>query len=226
MPAAAPSSSLALALVAAVALVCFVATPWVLRLLPEPDLATGDTKVAYRDLPATRLRTAAALWGAALAAATTSTVPMSRWSPFLVLALIGSIGCVIDAATTWLPRQILHAGWLLGATAVVMSTALAGLDFSTLGRAVAGALIGGGVMLVGHLVGGFGFSDVRLMVLVGGIACWHSWQTLIGAIVLGSLVGALWGLAHSVRHGRGTAFPYGPALLFGPYLALLLGSLR
>ena len=38
------------------------------------------------------------------------------------------------------------------------------------------------------------------------------------------IVGALWGVIWRAL-GRGRAFPYGPALVAGPYLALLLNGL-
>lgn len=50
------------------------------------------------------------------------------------------------------------------------------------------------------------------------------WTTLAGALLLGGLLGVAWGLTPWQALGRGKAFPYGPALVAGPYLALLAGA--
>ncbi len=205
--------------------------PVVLRVLPEPELEPDDVKVPYRMLPARRLGLGAALWAVALALVTTGALPVVAWAPFLVVALVGSVGCAIDAATTWLPRRILHVGWGLTAVSLVGATVGGSLQadpavtWAALGRAGAGALLTGGLFLVAHLVASFGLSDARLGLLTGGIAAWLSWGTLLTALLLGSAVGAVWGVAHAVRAGRSSPFPYGPSLLFGPYLAIAVGSL-
>ena len=199
-------------------------TPPTLRRLPEPELATGEHKPLYTDLPPPPLAWGAAAWAAALALATVTSLPANKWAPFLVVALVGSVGCIIDAATTWLPRRILHVGWLLTPLALVLSTAWSASAWSAVVRAAVGALITGVLLLAAHLWAGFGLSDARLGLLTGAIAAWISWDTLLAALFLGSVVGAGWGLVHSWQHGRGTPFPYGPSLLFGPYLAVLANA--
>ena len=74
-------------------------TPPTLRRLPEPELATGEHKPLYTDLPPPPLAWGAAAWAAALALATVTSLPANKLAPFLVVALVGSVGCIIAAAT-------------------------------------------------------------------------------------------------------------------------------
>jgi prepilin signal peptidase PulO-like enzyme (type II secretory pathway) len=55
---------------------------------------------------------------------------------------------------------------------------------------------------------------------VGATAATAGWPTLFDALILGGLLGVVWGLVWRAR-GHTEAFPYGPALVAGPYLALL-----
>ena len=72
--------------------------------------------------------------------------------------------------------------------------------------------------------GFFGFADVRLGVLTGMVAGWRSIPTATSALVLGSLIGALWGVVNLVRHRR-EPYAYGPGIVLGPYVALVIAVL-
>ncbi len=217
---------LAVAICSCLGGIAFVATPVILRTLPEPVLEAGEIKTPYAQLPGSRLAWGAGLWTFGLSLATVTALPIVDCLPFLVVALVGSIGCIIDAATTWLPKRILHVGWAVGLAALIGATLGRGGDpqWWTLGRALLGALMVSTMLLVAHVVVSFGLSDARLGVLTGGIAAWVSWGTLLSALVIGSIIGAAWGVLHTLIHGRDSPFPYGPSLLFGPYLAILLAA--
>lgn len=194
------------------------------RSLPEPDphIAGADSKIAYATLATTRhaLVVAAAAGVAALVAA--MAVPLPRLAPWLVLAGVGSMAGVVDAATTWIPRRLLHAAWLLVGLAV-LTAGVAASDLGAVWRAAAGAAIGGGLFFVVHLVSrALGFADVRLGVIAGGVAAWTSWSTLGMGLLLGSVLGAAWGVVVAVRRGRDGSFAYGPSIVAGPFLALLV----
>ncbi len=214
--------ALAILLPVVAALVAGAVTPWVLRVLPEPDLDPDEHKVPYRDLPARALALGAAGWAGGLTVATTATLPPAAWAPYVVVATVGSVGCSIDIATTFLPRRILHVGWVLLPVVILVTTLTTGGGWVPLVRAAAGAAIVFALLLVAYVTGGFGYSDVRLGLLTGAVSAWTSWQHLVGGLVYGSVVGALWGLAHATRNGVRSAFAYGPAILVGPYLALLV----
>ncbi|MEZ5088482.1 MAG: hypothetical protein R2719_01525 [Micropruina sp.] len=72
--------------------------------------------------------------------------------------------------------------------------------------------------------GGFGFGDVRLAPVIGASAAAVGWPVFFGAFILGGLAGVGWGLCWRAM-GRGRSFPYGPALVAGPFLALAVWSL-
>lgn len=139
--------------------------------------------------------------------------------PALWLALVvpGALQVCIDARTTWLPLRLSQPMWLASAVMIPMVWAVdagAGL------RALVGAVLTSvGFWLVWRL-GGIGFGDVRLMGPVGAASAGESWQFLAAAIMVGTALGACHGIMHRLAGNRG-AFPYGPSLWAGPFVALL-----
>ena len=131
----------------------------------------------------------------------------------------GVLGGMLDARTGYLPAVLMRAGWVLTATGSVVTTAAIG-DSQVFIRGAIGALATTALFWVFHRFGGgFGFGDVRLAPIVGATASGLSWSTLAGGLLLGGILGVAWGLVYRAL-GRGKAFPYGPALVAGPYLAL------
>jgi leader peptidase (prepilin peptidase) / N-methyltransferase len=213
--------------------VCGVAAaflaPWLLRRTPEPDLEADEVKIAYADLATWRWALAAGVSAAVLATVAVIGVEPDRVGPWLVLSVAGALASVVDVATTWIPRRWLHVGLALTALSIVGSAWSVG-DWPGIGRAAIGmAVIGGAYGLV-YLVsvlarrGIFGFADVRLGVLTGMVAGWRSIPTATSALVLGSLCGALWGVVTLIRR-RPQPFAYGPAIVLGPYIAVLIAVL-
>ena len=100
--------------------------------------------------------------------------------------------------------------------------ALAWSSWTPLLAAALGALVVGGFFhLVWRLTGGLGYGDVRLAATIGAVTAMTS-PTLVGAAVLtGTLLGAVTGVALRLAGRRG-GFPYGPGLLAGAFLPLLL----
>jgi leader peptidase (prepilin peptidase)/N-methyltransferase len=213
--------------------VCGVAAglvaPWLLRRTPEPELEADEVKMPYADLATWRMAVAAALWAAALATAAVLAVEPARLGPWLVVAVVGALASVVDMATTWIPRRWLHAGWVLTGLSVVGSAWSVG-DWAGVGRAAIGVAIIGGFYGLVYLVsawanrGIFGFADVRLGVLTGMVAGWRSIPTATSALVLGSLIGALWAVVNLVRRRR-EPYAYGPGIVLGPYVVLLIAVL-
>jgi prepilin signal peptidase PulO-like enzyme (type II secretory pathway) len=56
------------------------------------------------------------------------------------------------------------------------------------------------------------------------VAGWRSIPTATSALVLGSFVGALWGVVNLARRRR-EPYAYGPGIVLGPYIALVLALL-
>ena len=203
--------------------------PWLLARTPEPELEPDEVKIPYAALATWRMAVGAGVWAAALAAAAVAAVEPDRVGPWLVVAIVGALASVVDIATTWIPRRWLHVGWLLTGLSVVGSAWSTG-DWPGIGRAAVGVAIIGGAYGLVYLFsvlsrrGFFGFADVRLGVLMGMVAGWRSIPTATSALVLGSLVGALWGVVNLARRRR-EPYAYGPGIVLGPYIALVLAML-
>jgi len=209
-----------LAIPMVIAAVLALATPSLLRALPAPvDDPTSDV---YRPLAGTgfALTTFALVSSAGLVAV--AVVP--AFAPaFCGLATFGVLSAVIDARTGYLPKVLAQASWVLTAAGVVVSAALLGAEVAL--RAGLGASAATALFWAFWRFGrGFGFGDVRLAPVIGAAAAAVSWTVLVGAFLLGGLLGVGWGLVWQAR-GRGRAFPYGPALVAGPFLALAVLAL-
>ncbi len=187
--------------------------------LPEPPDA--EDKPLYRDLAGSRFILVCGL----LAAGATLIAGLALPRPVQPLWWVLSSVCVVlagvDAKTTWLPLRLTRVAWLSMTAAAVVAVLWSG-SAALLVRSVGGAAIAGGLYLGVWLVsrGGFGFGDVRFAPLVGAAAAAGSWPLLIWALVAGTFVGGLHGLARLVR-GRRSGFPYAPSMLAGTYLAAL-----
>jgi leader peptidase (prepilin peptidase)/N-methyltransferase len=112
---------------------------------------------------------------------------------------------------------------------------------SSLTESIAGAIVGGGVLLAIALtykllrkIDGMGLGDVKMLAMIGAVL---GWQAVFGVLVLASVTGAVAGVIVAMRSERGlqVAIPFGVflgiaslvVLFFGPtlaewYLALLL----
>jgi leader peptidase (prepilin peptidase) / N-methyltransferase len=189
----------------------------ILRRLPEPG--AGQDKARYADLATPRLVGGCALLAGAAVTMGWLTAPLAIQPLWWVLSSLGVLLATIDALTTWLPLRLTQAAWVAMAVALVLTLPL-GAHWSTVLRALTGAALAGLLYLCVWLVsrGGFGFGDVRFAPLVGAATAAHSWSLLIWAMLLGSALGALYGLLRLVRRRSGP-FPYAPAMLAGAYLA-------
>lgn len=98
-------------------------------------------------------------------------------------------------------------------------------------RALLAALASGGLYLLIALVSlargslALGLGDVKLAVVLGGALGWFGWPEAVVGIYAGFLVGGLFGLVLLV--GRRVSwkghFAYGPAMMTGALLGLLVG---
>lgn len=139
---------------------------------------------------------------------------------WLGLTTAGVLSVSIDARTTYLPLRLSQAAWVL--TAVGLLASLPVLGPSGLLRGVLGAAAGGAVGWAMWRWGQVGFGDVRLLATTGTTTAALSWQTWWTGLLAGAVLGALVGVGFAVVRRRDAAFPYGPALLAGTFVALLL----
>ena len=127
----------------------------------------------------------------------------------------------------WLPDALtlpsyVVVGVLLGAAALLGSTS------GSLLRAV----LGGAAMYAFYFAlcfaypAGMGFGDVKLAGVLGAGTGWLGWGAWSVGLFGGFLLGGVWavGLVALGRAGRKTAVPFGPFMLVGALVAVLVGQ--
>ncbi len=190
--------------------------------LPGPAYATLADRPVRARTTATRSALAGGLVGLALG---------WSWSLPAVLVLVPTgVGlAVVDLHTRLLPKVV-----VLPLTALVVALVLlaAALDRDP------AALVRAGVGLVGARTAywlmwrvrstGLGFGDVRLAAPLGAALGQLGWGQLVVGLYAGFLVFGLPGLLLAVvRRDRAvlrTAYPFGPAMLLGALLGVLVGE--
>ena len=73
---------------------------------------------------------------------------------------------------------------------------------------------------------GMGFGDVKLTGVLGLYLGWLGWGSLAVGLFLGFLLGGVFGIALILvkKGGRKTAVPFGPFMLAGALIAILVGQ--
>jgi leader peptidase (prepilin peptidase)/N-methyltransferase len=160
---------------------------------------------------------------AVLATATGARPELAVW---LVLAPVGVLLAVVDFAAHRLPDVLTlplaaAALILLGGAAVVPG---AGGSWTS---ALLGSLLLGACYFVLFLISrGFGFGDVKLALTLGAVLGWYGWAIVLIGTFAGYLLGAEYGISLMVagRAGRESRIPFGPFLLTGAFVGVVLGS--
>jgi leader peptidase (prepilin peptidase)/N-methyltransferase len=133
----------------------------------------------------------------------------------------------VDLATHRLPDRVTYPAYAVCAAALLVDVAVHG-SWPALLRAgfAAAAAFGVAAAVAAISPAGLGFGDVKLLGLLGLLLGWSGWGVLLTGIFLGLLVGALVsvGLLVTRRAGWRTAIPFGPPLLAGGVLALVLAG--
>lgn len=213
---------IALALSAAIAALTALAAPALLRWLPPP---AEDPLVTFADLGTRRFRATLAAVGFTTGALLLLTTAPELWPVWAPLVALGPLLGLVDAHTGFLPLRLNYLALTLVAAGVAASCWLRG-DWQPALVAVAGGV---GAAACYWLIwwisrGKLGFGDVRLAGLLGLATGANSVTVLVWSFVLGSLIGAVWAVAVRLA-GRGREFPYGPSMLLGPPVALLVKAL-
>ncbi|MGW0984921.1 prepilin peptidase [Streptomyces sp. NPDC002486] len=167
---------------------------------------------------------ATALVCAALAAATGTRPELGVW---LLLAPAGVLLTVVDFRVRRLPDP-LTLPFAAAALALLGLTALVPEHAGHWTTALLGSLALGGGYFVLFLINpaGMGFGDVKLALGTGAALGWYGWPTVMLGTFAGFLLGALYGAALVLtrRATRKTAIPFGPFLIAGAFLGLLVGA--
>ncbi|MGX1128666.1 leader peptidase (prepilin peptidase)/N-methyltransferase [Streptomyces glaucescens] len=188
----------------------------------------GRARCADGDMFGPRTSTIAAVMAvvcALLAAATGARPELLVW---LLLAPGAVLLATVDIAVHRLPDVVtlpLAASALIGLGGVAL---LPGADGSWR-TALLGALTLGACYFVLFRInpGGFGFGDVKLAPALGAVLGWYGWEILLIGTFAAFLFGALYGvgLILARRADRKTAIPFGPFLIAGGFVGVLLGAL-
>lgn len=145
---------------------------------------------------------------------------------FLYLAAISVALAAIDLDVRKLPNRIVLPSLVVGIVLLAAASFLAG-DLWALGRALIGAvaLFLFYFVLVVAYPRGMGFGDVKLAAVLGLHLAWIGWDALVVGAFAGFLLGGLFsiGLVVFRKAGRSTAIPFGPWMLLGAWVGILLG---
>ncbi|MGW7275459.1 prepilin peptidase [Streptomyces sp. NPDC054864] len=172
----------------------------------------------------TSVATATALVCAAIAAATGARPELAVW---LLLAPVGVLLAVVDFGVHRLP-DVLTLPLAVAALVLLAGAALLPEHAGSWIHALYGALGLGGAYFVLFLISpnGMGFGDVKLALGLGAVLGWYGWGAVLLGTFAGFLLAALYGagLVIARRAGRKTAIPFGPFLIGGAFVGLLMGA--
>ncbi len=220
----------ALAALLALALggVLAAATPALLRWCPlPPDAVTldGSELPPFAELASARFRAKVFAVATAAGAVVFALTDPRDWAAWAPLVTLGALLALVDLRTAYLPLRLNYLALGLCVIGACISAWLRG-SWPLLLSAGACGLVATVVFWVVWRVSGdrFGFGDVRLAGVIGVVTGTHGVVLTVWAFLLGSLVGAAWGGVQWARRGRDGEFAYGPALLLGPPLALVVSS--
>ncbi|MDQ7991307.1 MAG: A24 family peptidase [Propionicimonas sp.] len=193
-------------------------TATILRRLPLPP--DEPEALPYANLVSPRL--VLTVLGCSFAALLGSFL-LSPWWSWPVWAVAGTLAvllAIVDAHTGLLPLRLTRLFGGLALVAAAASAWLAGNPAVLLVAVLCGAGAGLLFWLLWRIGGGLGFGDVRLAAVLGVVTGTNSLELTVWAFLLAGIAGVVWGVVVRLRRGAGP-FPYGPALVLGPYLALL-----
>lgn len=154
---------------------------------------------------------------------------MTAWAlpALLYLGAISIALTLIDIDVKRLPDAIVLPSYVVLLVLLALASGLGG-DWGSLLRAVLGAVAGFGFYFALAFVypAGMGFGDVKLAGVLGMVLAWAGWAELVVGGFLGFLLGGVSGIVLiALRRGTGKSMiPFGPYMIAGCWLALLLGD--
>lgn len=156
------------------------------------------------------------------------------WTPalpaFLYLAAISVALAAIDIDVHRLPDAIVLPSYAVAGVLLVLASWSPGDGFDT--AALVRAAAGAGILFLLYLVlvlihpRGMGLGDLKLSGVLGLYLGWVGWGALAVGTFAAFLLGGLFGIALMVagRAGRKTKVPFGPWMLVGAALGVVVGE--
>jgi leader peptidase (prepilin peptidase) / N-methyltransferase len=133
----------------------------------------------------------------------------------------------VDAATHRLP-DLLTGPAYAGTVVFLLLAAATGGSWSRLGRGLLGGVAFAGFCLVLLVISrsALGPGDVKLAASLGTALAWLGWPVLFGGALAGFVLGAGYGVALLVggHASRKSQFPFGPFMIAGAFLVMLVTS--
>lgn len=183
--------------------------------------------------PACRTRAGPPAWSVEITSAALFGLLAARIHPGLTLAAMCWLAACaiplgyIDAAVKRLPN-LLTGSALAGTAGLLLIASAAGDHWSVLGRCLLGGVAFAAFCFALLLISpsGMGLGDVKLAASLGTALAWLSWTALIAGIFAGFLLAAIYGAALLMRGraNRKTQIPFGPFMIVGTFLVLLIAG--
>jgi len=161
-------------------------------------------------------------WFALTSERTPAVLPALLYLVAITIAL-----SLIDIDVKRLPDAIVLPSYLVLLVLLGVASLVEG-DWSPFARAAAGAGIGFGFYFLLAFIypAGMGFGDVKLAGVLGMVLAWFGWAELVVGVFAGFLLGGVIGilLIVSRRGNRKTMIPFGPYMMLGAWLSIVLGG--
>ncbi len=190
-------------------------------------LRVEEEKPLYADIARSRGLGAKASLATALTAGAMGAAV--GWNPaltfLLYLAPVGVALAVVDWRTRLLPTKVIAPSYLAVGLLVAVA-AWAEQDLHALITAGLGWLVAGGTFFLLWFIypRGMGYGDVRLSGILGMALGYLGWSELFVGVYTGFILGGVGGLLLSLlRLVDRKAYPFGPFMLVGAVVGVLLG---
>ncbi|MDX3851661.1 A24 family peptidase [Streptomyces sp. AK02-01A] len=190
---------------------------------PGAGAPADGVRVPYA--PSIPVTVIAVLVCAALAA---STGPRPELAVWLLLAPFALLLALVDRNVHRLPDR-LTLPLAAAAAALLGPAALLPGDGGSWPTALLGGVVLGACYFALFVINprGMGFGDVKLALSLGVALGWYGWPVLFTGAFAGFLLGSLYGLGLMLlrRASRKSAIPFGPFMILGALLGIVLGGL-
>ncbi|MFH9426710.1 prepilin peptidase [Streptomyces sp. NPDC017615] len=202
-------------------------TPWRTTCEAEHPLSGWLGATPCSRCPRKAAATLPLLTAAICALLALATGPRPELAAWLALAPVATLLATVDLRVHRLPDPLTLP--LTPAVLALLALATWLPDHTgTYRTALYGALALGAAYLALHLINpsGMGFGDVKLAPALGAALGWYGWPTLMLGTFASFATGALYGvtLLLARRATRKSAIPFGPFLLTGTLLGVLVGA--